>query len=221
MLSARLEFVLEEANNRLKEDSDDGEKIVKTINSRNHPIINKSYGTVDKKSLLEFPERDLEILASGIEGRGTCRPLAILLDQLQHPCVDAGLNLPSLLVWKSAEYHPEQKIIDHVSLGKGPPGGAWQFMDPNILTISLDRWMSLPGLEIQEWESMIEAEQSRKSAILRERIGDKRLLLSQTKVNKSNAMRRILVGSVAAYYKDYVVKQGLAKYFKRYEFNHK
>ncbi|KAK0179137.1 hypothetical protein PV327_007956 [Microctonus hyperodae] len=214
MLSARLEFVVEKATNRFKEDNDDGKKIIQTINRRNHSIKNELYGTVDKKSLLEIPQRDLEILASGVEGRGTCRPLALLLDQLQHPCVDAGLNLPSLLVWKSAEYHPKQKIIDHVSLGKGPPGGAWQFMDPNILTISLDRWMSLPGLEIQEWESMIEAEQSRKSAMLRECIGDKRLLLSQTKVNRSNEMRRILVGSVAAYYKDYVVKQGLAKYFK-------
>lgn len=36
--------------------------------------------------------------------------------------------------------------IDHVVLGKGPPGGSWHKMDPNILTLSLGSWMSLPGL---------------------------------------------------------------------------
>ena len=33
-----------------------------------------------------------------------------------------GLDCSSLLNWK---YHPEQ-AIDHVVLGRGPPGGAWQ-----------------------------------------------------------------------------------------------
>lgn len=36
--------------------------------------------------------------------------------------------------------------IDHVVLGKGPPGGSWHQMDPNILTLSLGCWMALPGL---------------------------------------------------------------------------
>lgn len=31
-------------------------------------------------------------------------------------------------------------------LGKGPPGGSWHKMDPNILTLSLGSWMALPGL---------------------------------------------------------------------------
>lgn len=36
--------------------------------------------------------------------------------------------------------------MDHVVLGKGPPGGAWHQMDPYILTLSLGAWMALPGL---------------------------------------------------------------------------
>lgn len=30
-------------------------------------------------------------------------------------------------------------------IGKGPPGGSWHTMDPNILTLSLGSWMALPG----------------------------------------------------------------------------
>lgn len=35
--------------------------------------------------------------------------------------------------------------IDHIVLGKGPPGGSWHSMDPHILTLSLGSWMGLPG----------------------------------------------------------------------------
>lgn len=36
--------------------------------------------------------------------------------------------------------------VDHIVLGKGPPGGSWHKMDPNILTLSLGSWMALPDL---------------------------------------------------------------------------
>lgn len=36
--------------------------------------------------------------------------------------------------------------IEHIVLGKGPPGGSWHTMDPEILTLSLGSWMALPGL---------------------------------------------------------------------------
>lgn len=39
--------------------------------------------------------------------------------------------------------------IDHVVLGKGLPGGSWHKMDPQILTLSLGSWMSLPGVPFQ------------------------------------------------------------------------
>ena len=56
------------------------------------------------------------------------------MDQLQHPCVDAGLDVPSLLTWKSVDQHPEHKVIDHVVLGKGQPGGSWQVMNTSQVT---------------------------------------------------------------------------------------
>lgn len=165
----------------------------------------------ERRSLLMSSRSDLEVLTNGLEGRGTCRPMALLLDQLQHPCVDAGLDIPSLLNWESSEHHTQHRIIDHVVLGKGPPGGAWQFMDPNVLTISLTRWMSLPGLDLRKWEALVEIEQLRKSGILRERIGENCFNRSEGTFEVDS---RIPVGTVAAYYKDYVSRMGLTKYFK-------
>lgn len=43
--------------------------------------------------------------------------------------------------------------IDHVVLGTGPPGGSWHRMDPNLRTLSLAAWMSLPGLDFNTWIS--------------------------------------------------------------------
>jgi hypothetical protein len=69
--------------------------------------------------------KNLECLASGLEGRNNGKPLSLLMDQLQHPCLDAGLDMASLLDWKSPEEHVEHRPIDHVLLGKGPSGGTW------------------------------------------------------------------------------------------------
>lgn len=44
------------------------------------------------------------------------------------------------------------KQIDHVVLGRGPAGGSWHRMDPNLRTLSLSAWMSLPGLDFNTWE---------------------------------------------------------------------
>lgn len=38
-------------------------------------------------------------------------------------------------------------------LGKGPPGGTWHKMDPNVRTLSLASWMSLPGYSYGDWEN--------------------------------------------------------------------
>lgn len=83
----------------------------------------------------------LEELAVGLEGR-TTNPVSLLLDALEHPCADLGIEMPALIQWRK---HSD-KEIDHVVLGKGPPGGSWHTMDPNILTLSLASWMALPGL---------------------------------------------------------------------------
>lgn len=91
--------------------------------------------------------QDLEVLSDGLEGRST-NPVSLLFDSLQYPCVDMGLNLPSMLDYK----HNPDKEIDHVVIGKGPAGGAWHRMDPNLRTLSVSAWMSLPGLDYNTWE---------------------------------------------------------------------
>ncbi|XP_050097623.1 oxidative stress-induced growth inhibitor 2-like [Anopheles aquasalis] len=98
-----------------------------------------------QKSLVEH---DLFSLADGLEGRST-NPVSLLLDSLQHPCADLGMDLPSMVEYR---YHAE-KEVDHLVLGRGPPGGSWHRMDPNLRTLSLAAWMSLPGLPYAEWEA--------------------------------------------------------------------
>lgn len=89
----------------------------------------KCQGRSKGRGLASSTRCKLECLSSGLEGRIGGRPLALLMDQLQHPCVDAGLDVPSLLTWKSVDQHPEHKVIDHIVLGKGQPGGSWQVMN--------------------------------------------------------------------------------------------
>ena len=119
----------------------------------------------------------------GLEGR-TTNPIALLFDSLNHPQADLGLELPSLLDWKFSPKHS----INHVVIGRGPPGGAWQSMDGSVLTISLGCWMELPQMNFREWEAQQEARCCRES--------------------------RASVSSVAQYYCDYVRAHHLQKYFK-------
>lgn len=84
--------------------------------------------------------QDLEFLSQGLEGRST-NPVSLLIDTLLHPCADLGLDLEPLL-----EFRKNGKAIDHVVLGQGPPGGTWHRIDPDVLTLSLGSWMSLPEI---------------------------------------------------------------------------
>lgn len=114
---------------------------------QNHPdeLLRARLNYYDsQKSLVEH---DLFSLADGLEGRST-NPVSLLLDSLQHPCADLGMELPCMVEYK---FHPE-KEIDHLVLGRGPPGGSWHRMDPNLRTLSLAAWMSLPGLSFADWE---------------------------------------------------------------------
>lgn len=43
--------------------------------------------------------------------------------------------------------------IDHVVIGRGPAGGSWHRMEPNLRTLSLAAWMGLPGLDFNEWDA--------------------------------------------------------------------
>lgn len=122
MLTARLRFC---TSTEGYDDASNDTNTDMTTNNR-HQNSKSGIGRTQAGDLARSTRYKLECLSSGIEGRGGGRPLALLMDQLQHPCVDAGFDVPSLLNWSSANKHPEHKIVDHVVLGKGQPGGAWQ-----------------------------------------------------------------------------------------------
>lgn len=104
------------------------------------PMLSARLIECTQKSLLH---QDLSFLSQGIEGRSK-NPVSLLIDAMTHPGADMGLEWPSLLTWKKTH-----KSVDHLALGKGQPGGAWQGIAENVLTISPGRWMSLPGLELE------------------------------------------------------------------------
>lgn len=83
-------------------------------------------------------------------------------------------------------------------------------MDPNVLTISLNRWMSLPDLDIRQWEMLIESEQFRNT----NSIESESYYTFHEKSNACKTASRISVGTVAAYYKDYVRIKRLEQYFR-------
>ena len=64
--------------------------------------------------------KDLEFLSDGLEGRSQ-NPISLLYDGLKNPGSDLGFNLDSCLDWK----YDSSKEIDHLVIGKTPPGGAW------------------------------------------------------------------------------------------------
>lgn len=71
--------------------------------------------------------------------------------------------------------------IDHVVLGKGAPGGSWHRMDPNLRTLSLSAWMSLPGLDFGTWneahpDSSLTNCRSKKRPILKSLMNNNNLL---------------------------------------------
>lgn len=123
MLTARLRFCMTD-NEEDGDSPDDANTDVTTNNCRQYSKF--GVGRIQGGGLARSTRYKLECLSSGIEGRGGGRPLALLMDQLQHPRVDAGYDVASLLDWISASEHPEHNIVDHVVLGKGQPGGAWQ-----------------------------------------------------------------------------------------------
>jgi len=138
---------------------------------------------------LSLVEQDLQFLSDGLEGRSN-NPVSLLLDALQKPEADLGLELPSLLEWKSL---PEKKV-DHVVLGRGRPGGIWQTLDGGLLTVSLGGWMELPNLSMSEWK---ESKQFKEA-------------------NSDLMSRRTSVANVSRYYTDYVDIMGLSDNFRNF-----
>jgi len=136
---------------------------------------------------LSLVEQDLEFLSDGLEGRSS-NPVSLLLDTLQKPSADLGLELPSLLSWR----HSVEGEVEHVVLGRGMPGGIWQTLDSGLLTVSLGGWMELPNLCMADWRRSRMVEQE-----------------TQQEVG-----RRAAVSTVASYYLDYVELMGLGQNFR-------
>ncbi|XP_072948194.1 oxidative stress-induced growth inhibitor 1-like isoform X2 [Epargyreus clarus] len=84
-------------------------------------------------------ETDLIELAEGLEGRSQ-NPIPLLVDNLLRPCADLGIQADSLIEWK----YDVEKQIDHVVLGRGPPGGAWHTFPAGVRTLSPAGWLALP-----------------------------------------------------------------------------
>lgn len=135
-----------------------------------------------KKSIVD---QDLSFLAEGLEGRSP-NPVALLLDALCRPDADLGVDNPSLLEWKFEKEH----AIEHVVLGKGKAGGAWQNMDGSMQTLSFANWMELPSLSFKEWQNSHHRDES----------------------HAHNG--RATVADVRRYYGDFVEERGLQPYFR-------
>lgn len=120
MLTARLQFCYGIGKERGDVPNRDATNTDLTANKQHQ------CGKTRESGLAHGTRYKLECLSTGMEGRGSVRPISLLMDQLQHPSVDAGLDVPSLLKWYPAEGDPEHRVIDHVVLGKGQPGGSWQ-----------------------------------------------------------------------------------------------
>ncbi|CAG0895620.1 unnamed protein product [Darwinula stevensoni] len=131
------------------------------------------------KSLLEV---DLEDLSQGLEGRSR-NPISLLYDALVHPGADLGKDRGTTLRWR---FKPN-KVVDHVALGRGLPGGSWQSMNESALTISFGSWMDLPKFKFREWQFR--------------------------KMPTTAQEGRATIGDVSQYYLDYVVHQGLKPHF--------
>lgn len=139
-------------------------------------------------------------MSAGLEGRSS-NPIALLVDTLLRPNADVGGTDSSSLIWK---YDPH-KAIPHVVIGRGVPGGSWQYMEPNLKSLSLGNWLDLPLYSFADWM----AEQ-----LEHERQEPKQQSNDIDHMTKSDVKTgQVLVGNVARYYSDYVIRMGLAENF--------
>lgn len=109
-------------------------------------------------------------------------------------------------------------------LGKGKPGGSWHRMDPNLRTLSLSAWMSLPNLNFDDWEREYKLsceDQTNDSGMhdnyLEEenKVSDRKSSNLKKDVDISEEVKtRALVASVAEYYENYVHLMSLDKFFR-------
>lgn len=102
-------------------------------------------------------------------------------------------------------------------------------MDPNLRTLSLSAWMSLPGLDFPTWERMNPAtpaplvpesltpaeKEATVPSVEKTPLQRRNLSLKPThKAATSNQVQsRALISRVAEYYESYVKEMGLQKHF--------
>lgn len=110
-----------------------------------------------------------------------------------------------LLKWNSQ--------IDHVVLGKGPPGGSWHRMDPNLRTLSLASWMSLPNLNFDDWEREYKRHSAGNDSDSLS-LDDNSAEAADKASTSDEVKTRALVSSVAEYYENYVHLMSLDKFFR-------
>lgn len=144
----------------------------------------------------------MESLSEGLEGRSS-NPVALLFDTLVRPNTDVDSTYPSSLRWE----YDATKVVPHVVVGRGCPGGYWQFMDPHVKTLSLNRWLELPLYSFQEWKS-----DQKKMAALGQ-VTDSASHVTDGGGHAANDYGRVSCGEIACYYSDYVVKMGLSGNF--------
>ncbi|XP_014669795.1 PREDICTED: oxidative stress-induced growth inhibitor 2-like [Priapulus caudatus] len=98
---------------------------------------------------LSVIEQDLEYLSESLDLIRSNNPVSVLFDTLIHPEADLGIDRRAHIDFVHARGHE----IQHVVLGTGQPGGAWQKLDGDMLTLSLANWMELPSLNFRDWAS--------------------------------------------------------------------
>lgn len=141
-------------------------------------------------SIIEAPLDYICSAGGGLEGR-SINPVSVLFDSLQHPDADVGSSFPSCLEWRNDS---RSLSIDHVVLGQGDIGGSWDKLAEaeEILTVSFADWMQLPGLPIDSTMKI------------------------PSEVKTGSSGKRISLANVSKYFKEYVNRQGLEKYFKNH-----
>ncbi|XP_028405825.1 oxidative stress-induced growth inhibitor 2-like [Dendronephthya gigantea] len=145
-------------------------------------------------------EQDLEYLSEGLQGRST-NPVGLLFDHLNQPNADTGLHEESTLAWR--RHH--DRGINHLVVGRGRSGGSWHQMQGSQLTVSLNKWLDLPGWTFSEWLKQHHKEIKQTSSCCQ--------LARNEVVSMGNLYDRASTSHVAEYYENYVSQQGLEKHF--------
>jgi hypothetical protein len=65
--------------------------------------------------------------------------------------------------------------------------------------------MSLPGLGLRQWKANLDSEERKQKLPY---------FNGEAEIGTNCSLTRVPIGTVAAYYKDYIIKQGLDKYIR-------